>query len=231
MAEGSDCSPALGAEGTVVYSEIPIEWPRKVVIVDADADDSGSESNPVPRPDSGVGESVSTATYFRRSHLTLLCPQAECLNDAGALGELCHTKGSLRLPLVNAPAVPTTTTTTSSPKEDSDEELRKESSDDHMGLPTPSCTGSMDSLSSSSCSDRQMPTFTAAAFGKETSPQSSQDETRRLLLSSCALEATDVQFPVSQEDEQATVESGTCKRISDSTDEDSGIENISRRIN
>lgn len=44
-------------EGTVVYSEIPIEWPRRV-IVDADGDDSGSESNPVLRPDSGVGESV-----------------------------------------------------------------------------------------------------------------------------------------------------------------------------
>lgn len=56
-----DCSPGKTTEGTVVYSEIPIEWPRKVVIVDAD--DSGSESNPVPRPDSGVGESVRDVIY------------------------------------------------------------------------------------------------------------------------------------------------------------------------
>lgn len=46
-------------EGTVVYSEIPIEWPRKVLILDTpDADDSGSESNNQLRSDSGVGESV-----------------------------------------------------------------------------------------------------------------------------------------------------------------------------
>lgn len=53
-------SPLKGTEGTVVYSEIPIEWPRKVVIVDGEADDSESESstNPLPRPDSGVWESV-----------------------------------------------------------------------------------------------------------------------------------------------------------------------------
>lgn len=52
-------SPLKSTEGTIVYSEIPIEWPRKV-IVEADGDDSGSESsNQVLRPDSGVGESVS----------------------------------------------------------------------------------------------------------------------------------------------------------------------------
>lgn len=51
-------SPLKLTEGTIVYSEIPIEWPRKV-IVEADGDDSGSESsNQMPRPDSGVGESV-----------------------------------------------------------------------------------------------------------------------------------------------------------------------------
>lgn len=60
----NDCSPVKLTEGTVVYSEIPIEWPRKVVIPEADADDSGSESNPVPRPDSGVGESVGVVGQF-----------------------------------------------------------------------------------------------------------------------------------------------------------------------
>lgn len=67
MPEDSSASPAKSpsataiTEGTVVYSEIPIEWPRKVVIVDGDGDaeDSGSESQPVmATPDSGVGESV-----------------------------------------------------------------------------------------------------------------------------------------------------------------------------
>lgn len=174
------------------------------------------------------------------------------MNDPVALGELCHTKASLRLPLANAP--PPSAPMVGNSKEDSDEELHKESSDDNMALPTPSCTGSMDSLSSSSCSDRQMTSFTT--FGKETTPQSSLDETSRL---SMLTTGTEVKLTVSHdsghgghddyEEEEEEEESGVIivgngvivedhdaeklgnKRISDSTDEDSGIENISRKIN
>lgn len=143
---------------------------------------------------------------------------------------MCHTKASLRLPLVNAPI---TSQTSGSPKEDSggdddeeeEEELRKESSGaDHMGLPTPSCTGSMDSLSSSSCSDRQMASFTAK--DTRTSPQSSLEHQAPM---------TNVQLTDSQQGNKGERDEGEAhvidnKRISDSTDEDSGIENISRRV-
>lgn len=126
--------------------------------------------------------------------------------------------------------------TTTSPKDDSDEELRKESSYETVGLPTPSCTGSMDSLSSSSCSDRQMTSFTT--FGRIT-PQSSLDETTT--IGANVLPSTEAKLTVGQEcgrhaDETLILCAGggqenNSKRISDSTDEDSGIENISRRIN
>lgn len=209
------------SEGTVVYSEIPIEWPRKV-IVDADADDSeGSEANPVP---CGAGTAA-----------------------AESLGELRHTKGLLRLPLMTPPITlpPLSSLHT---KDDSDEELRKESSDENNVLPTPSCTGSMDSLSSSSCSDRQMTSFTT--FGKIT-PQSSLDDTSRFSHSGTG--SSDIKLTLSNESASHTVEEedeededgeavdcgddnmikcgeNTRSRVSDSTDEDSGIENISRKI-
>lgn len=180
--------------------------------------------------------------------------QAEFLHDPVALGELCHTKATLRLPLAHAP--PPTAPMAGDSKGDSDEELPKESADDNMALPTPSCTGSMDSLSSSSCSDRQMTSFTT--FGKGT-PLSSLDETVRLSMITTGAE---VKLTVSHDSghgdghddyEEEEEESGVLmvgnggivtalegdrdaeklgnKRISDSTDEDSGIENISRKIN
>lgn len=250
MPDDVDGSPGKTAttEGTVVYSEIPIEWPRKVVIPDGgEGDDSGSESNPVPRPDSGVGESVGYFINYSQMFLILISfPfQAEFLNDPVGLGELCHTKASLRLPLVNAvhPISAAVNNLKHQQQEDlSDEELRKESSDDNMGLPTPSCTGSMDSLSSSSCSDRQMTSFTT--FGKVT-PQSSLEETSHAKLTvshdsghgEADKEEEMVNGDKGQEgDEQELNGTGkennsSSKRISDSTDEDSGIENISRRMN
>lgn len=123
-------------------------------------------------------------------------------------------------------------------KEDSDEELRKEE-EDNMGLPTPSCTGSMDSLSSSSCSDRQIASFTT--FGKVT-PQDSVEDTKGEVK--LTVEGVQVEENGHADEEELKsgshegLKSGTGdadklghKRVSDSTDEDSGIENISRRIN
>lgn len=67
-------SPLKSTEGTIVYSEIPIEWPRKV-IVEADGDDSGSESsNQVLRPDSGVGESVSRTFLMQNGSFKFYIP-------------------------------------------------------------------------------------------------------------------------------------------------------------
>lgn len=94
-----------------------------------------------------------------------------------------------------------------------------------MGLPTPSCTGSMDSLSSSSCSDRQMASFTTKDTRTSTSsPQSSLEHQAPM---------TNVQLTDSQQENKGERGEGEVidnKRISDSTDEDSGIENISRRV-
>lgn len=169
------------------------------------------------------------------------------------LGELCHTKASLRLPLINPPPTLVSGCTPLKEEEeqlqgedneqeleDSDEELRKESSDENMVLPTPSCTGSMDSLSSSSCSDRQMVSFT---FGKVT-PQSSVDETCRNSHAGNRItdinKLTTLRDPDSDHhvlvDANGLLLSEKCgnqrSRISDSTstDEDSGIENISRTV-
>lgn len=163
--------------------------------------------------------------------------QAEFLNDTVSLGELCHTKASLRLPLINA--VPPVVSNCVSAKEDSDEELPKESSsDENMVLPTPSCTGSMDSLSSSSCSDRQMISFTT--FGKVTPQSSLDDSTSRYSHSANSADIIKLTTVASNgpevvaEEEEERSGSDKCGnqrgRISDSTDEDSGIENISRKI-
>lgn len=155
------------------------------------------------------------------------------------LGELCHTKGSLRLPLANAPlSTAVTVFGSAASTKDGNEEQGKESCDDNMGLPTPSCTGSMDSLSSSSCSDRQLASFTTF---RQLTPQSSVDATEKKLT----VAAHDSGHGGDEEEEEYTsvvrvdgqqrkevVEIKLAqKRISDSTDEDSGIENISRRVN
>lgn len=147
------------------------------------------------------------------------------------------------MPLINAiPQTAALATTATFLKDDSDEELHKESSDENMALPTPSCTGSMDSLSSSSCSDRQMASFTT--FGKVT-PQSSLDDTSRYSHSGAAeLKLTTIpngpeivlvhgggcEEGVENENERSGSDKNQRSRISDSTDEDSGIENISRKV-
>lgn len=173
---------------------------------------------------------------------SLFAFQAEFLNDATSLGELCHTKASLRLPLINPPTTLIGGCTPLKEEEeihgeDQDQEL-EESSDENQVLPTPSCTGSMDSLSSSSCSDRQMVSFT---FGKE-APQSSVDETSRVSngrivdinkLTTLADPDSDHRVLVEGNGLLLSEKCGNQRsRISDSTstDEDSGIENISRKV-
>lgn len=89
-------------------------------------------------------------------------------------------------------------------------------------LPTPSCTGSMDSLSSSSGSERQI---SFSTFGKSTSASLDDD---RVNESDCKSEpVTDDEklrenpCPTSMDIDQST-------KQNDSTDEDSGIESIMR---
>lgn len=165
---------------------------------------------------------------------------------------MCHTKASLRLPLIN-PSPPLMSASAflsgdDHDEENSDEDFRKESSEENAALPTPSCTGSMDSLSSSSCSDRQMVSFTT--FGKVT-PQSSVEEKERPEVHNGEHgeeEAVNAELKLTNERDPTPVTGAVlgatesrdalldkCRhqgnRISDSTDEDSGIENISRKIN
>lgn len=73
------------------------------------------------------------------------------LLDRQTVGELCHTKSSLRLPIEGY-------STTISPIETSHLECRL--FPEAVVLPTPSCTGSMDSLNSNSSSERQIVNFT-----------------------------------------------------------------------
>lgn len=108
-------------------------------------------------------------------------------------------------------------------------------------LPTPSCTGSMDSLSSSSCSERQLSCFTT--FGKTSHDQQQVDDRNRLNESGDAvmpkpslvliedeLRLTDDQTIglTNVEDTQIGGKKATSTKQNDSTDEDSGIESIMR---
>lgn len=133
------------------------------------------------------------------------------------MGDLCHTKGTLTLPL----DIIASNTKFDIDANNSNDDLDNNSThvfDDNI-LPTPSCTGSMDSLSSSSGSDRPI-SFTT--FGKKepnniynineendlkTAIVLIEDNTKNILLNNCR---------------------NSVVRLSDSTDEDSGIENISR---
>lgn len=117
--------------------------------------------------------------------------KAELLTDS--LGDLCHTKASLRLDLVS----PSTKLIPSTPLDPhivqlsskdflkpipdpptlssfEDDELHSDVQ--HKGIPS-SCTGSMDSLSSSSGSERQVSftTFGKAANSQQTSPKQRTD--------------------------------------------------------
>lgn len=164
--------------------ELPqIDWPvRSIENVDYE---NSYEEDDFNRPDSGVGESVRNKILFNFSEnlfINQFLFQAEHLTVS--LGDLCHAKRSLRLPL-SAPAeeeslpeakvlIEVSDELTFDKKhieiEDEqnehniiDDDEDKSNSDDLHILPTPSCLGSMDSLSSSSASSDR-PSF--STFGK-----------------------------------------------------------------
>lgn len=158
--------------------------------------------------------------------------------ESTSLGDLCHQKPLLRLPL---------TTVNVSTMEDEGQETEQEEEknnevnvetkveNDNFILPTPSCTGSMDSLSSSSGSDRPM-SFTT--FGKTTQSESFEDSLTSSRDGSgdgsnptegdVGIDREDLINEVERRNQKVSHERST--RISDSTDEDSGIESVSRII-
>lgn len=146
--------------------------------------------------------------------------QAELLSDSVTLGDLCHTKASLRLPLHNVPVPALITGETKKITN-----LLNDQSSDHNNLilPTPSCTGSMDSLSSSSGSERQI---SFSTFGKSTSVSLDDD---RINESDCKSElVTDDEKQLDNECPIIKLDNDRSTKQNDSTDEDSGIESIMR---
>jgi hypothetical protein len=186
------------------------------------------------------------------------------------LGDLCHAKSTLRLSLNINPSSETPATETSdnvdthilpnitqliftndtTPPPIST--LTADPIDDSIKLfdsilPTPSCTGSLDSLSSSSgSSDHRPPSFTT--FGKKqninhflsSNNQNSQNNTTNeieymttkipsiVLIEDCEQQTNDVVLMHKYANNKMNRSTGA--RLSDSTDEDSGIENMSRLI-
>lgn len=147
-------------------------------------------------------------------HRLIFCLQAELLSDSVTLGDLCHTKASLRLPLHNVPALMTS---------EAKKNLLNDQSIDHNNLILPSCTGSMDSLSSSSGSERQV---SFSTFGKSTSNSLDDD---RINESDCKSElVADDEKLRENECSIITLDNDRSTKQNDSTDEDSGIESIMR---
>jgi hypothetical protein len=164
------------------------------------------------------------------------------------MGELCHTKGSLRLPLelvsstssevsdfmsdngVTKEAITIEITNDDeSPKQPKSLLDIDDDESDKMILPTPSCTGSMDSLSSntgSSSSERGPPSFTT--FGKENvSKEGDASGKTSIIFIEDGVEATQDKL---QKNEVKDVDEKYIKLTLTvgSSDEDSGFENISR---
>lgn len=217
-----------------------IEWParRNFGFDDDDSDE---------RPDSGVGESVSVFTKFSFYFLsTSRNLQSDLLTDSPLMGELCHTKSSLRLPLELVSSTSSEVsdfmsdhgitkeqdTITIEITNDDDESPKQpqrglldidDDESDKMILPTPSCSGSMDSLSSnsaSSTSERGPPSFTT--FGKENmSKESDTSGKTSIIFIEDDVEPTHVELQ--KKDVKLTLAVG-------SSDDDSGFENISRKI-
>lgn len=167
------------------------------------------------RPDSGVGDSVFLTFCLKSRNIPLtsfiyFSFQAELLSDSVTLGDLCHTKASLRLPLHNVPALMTGETKTN---------FLNDQSIDHSNLilPTPSYTGSMDSLSSSSGSERQV---SFSTFGKSVSL-----DDNRINENDCKSELVTDDDKL---DECPNITLDGSTKQNDSTDEDSGIESIMR---
>lgn len=134
------------------------------------------------------------------------------MSESISLGELRHTKAKLRLPLNIVTVTSANDETVINPVEN------KISSDNYI-LPTPSCSGSMDSLSSSSGSERPI---SFSTFGKidpiiEDTKRVNENDIKQALV---LIEDSSL--------ESSTTNHDRSKRQSDSTDEDSGIENIMR---
>lgn len=214
-----------------------IEWPaRKNFGFDDDDSDE--------RPDSGVGESVRK-TCFQVSE-TFLIVFFKFQSDSPSLGELCHTKGSLRLPLELVSSTSSEvsdfmsdqgttkeqeaitieiTNDNESPKQPKSLLDIDDDESDKMILPTPSCTGSMDSLSSnsgSSSSERGPPSFTT--FGKENVSKDVDASGRTSII----FIEDDVEAQTKKEVKDGDEKYVKLTLTVGSSDEDSGFENISR---
>lgn len=196
-----------------------IEWPIKnlneeVNIASLDSSD---------RPDSGVGESVEFSN-------------AESLS--ASLGALRHAKDMLKLPLCSISTIPSNPTEDETHEIDIEthEELSEELNyvkitngteidddekeatilDSETILPTPSCTGSMDSLSSSNSS------------------MSGSDKGRETISTIRRADKSNKNNGITLLNEDSTkhldgkLGRHLSARLSDSTDEDSGIENLTR---
>uniref|UniRef100_A0A7G3AV89 Uncharacterized protein n=1 Tax=Lutzomyia longipalpis TaxID=7200 RepID=A0A7G3AV89_LUTLO len=203
------------------YSSMPIDWPKSLSDLSRQEENLRGSDHVYGHEDDGEG--VATAE---------LC-------ESTSLGDLCHQKPLLRLPLTTV-----NVSTVGEGEDDVEEEVEKQKNaeileektdGDNFILPTPSCTGSMDSLSSSSGSDRPM-SFTT--FGKTMHSESFEDSlTSSRDGSGDGNNLPDGDMIVSREDLINEVERRSQKvnhdrstRISDSTDEDSGIESVSRII-
>ncbi|CAO1408042.1 unnamed protein product [Diamesa tonsa] len=225
-----------GEEVPLETDETPkIDWPLRKIPAALCYDDEED------RPDSGVGESADIIT-----------------DSPPSLGELCHTKGSLRLPLemvsntssevseitkeADVSIQITNDDENAKPRELDDDEGSDKLSDAQFNnniLPTPSCTGSMDSLSSSSASSSDRPpSFTT--FGKAN--KSTIDENRTAIVfieDEIATTLIERQKNIKNIEKAIKTEVKADKylsnkhilsvgstRLSDSTDEDSGFENL-----
>lgn len=188
--------------------------------------------------------------------LTRFLFKSDVLTDSPSMGELCHTKGLLRLPLE---LVSSTSSEVSDFMSDGvtkeheaiaieitndDESLQQPKSlldndddeSDKMILPTPSCTGSMDSLSSNSgsSSERGPPSFTT--FGKDSVAKESDVSGRTSIIfieNEAEGEALESQKIVriaegAKEADEKYILSNRLTLTVGSSDEDSGFENISR---
>lgn len=179
-------------------------------------------------------------------------------SDSPSMGELCHTKGSLRLPLELMSSTSSEVSdfmsdhgntkeqeaVTIEISNDDEESLKQPKSlvdidddeSDKMILPTPSCTGSMDSLSSnsgSSTSERGPPSFTT--FGKDAVTKEIDVSGRTSIIFIEDEAETDlVEIPknvknidINEAAEKYILNNKLTLTVG-SSDEDSGFENISR---
>ncbi|XP_031622155.1 putative uncharacterized protein DDB_G0282133 isoform X2 [Contarinia nasturtii] len=169
------------------------------------------------RPDSGVGESGD-------------------LSESFSLGDLCHTKSSLRLPLnvytINSVANEKELIQSTTPADDQNESSKSISQNDYSEnvvasesmdsiVPT-SCTGSMDSINSFDGGKSSLIHL-----------NNSTNTDGLLLINTTETKNVSHETPIHNDDININTNKKcdyktTANRQSDSTDEDSGIENIVR---